>query len=318
MITRCIFLAVLCLAAAACERGPFKEPLTLGGRRYASAELNRGFQVYRQGCRACHGDLGDGHGLSAQGLWPPPRDLRQGLYKFARVPAPGLPPDAELARIIREGLSGTAMLAWTVSDEDLDALLGYVKSLSPRWRTEAVGEIAPLGPDPTSALPAADVIRRGEALYHGKAMCSGCHPGYVTRARLFEITRELTGTGTATYAPAMYTSRIKETEYCWRSRTEPDGSEACAEPVRSVPPDFTHDPMRAVRPAHMLADLYQTLASGITGAGMPPWRGSLTDEELWSMAHYVQSIAALRATPEAETLWQKLRAPANIDWQPPP
>ncbi len=313
-----LFAALALLTAAACSAGPFIEPLTLGGRRYEVAQLNRGFQVYRQGCRACHGDLGDGHGVSAQGLWPPPRDLRQGLYKFGRVATPGLPTDAELTRIVREGLNGTAMLAWTVSDEDLDALLGYVKSLSPRWRTEAVGDPVPIGVDPTLATPAAEVVRRGEALYHGKAMCSSCHPTYVTRARLYDITRELTGTGSTAFAPAMYTSRIKETEYCWRSRTEADGTMGCAEPVRAIPPDFTHDPMRAVRPGHVRDDLYLTLASGITGAGMPPWRGALTEEELWSMARYVESVAALRGTPSADALWSSLRDRTNLDWQPAP
>lgn len=312
----CILLAIL---VAGCDRGPFTEPLLLGGRTYPAAQLNRGYHLYRQSCRACHGDAGDGHGTSAQGLWPPPRDLSQGLYKFGRVPAPGLPPDAELARILRSGLNGTPMLPWAISDPDLDALLGYVKSLSPRWRTDTVGEAVTAGPDPYATLTGdalLAVVERGEVLYHGKAMCSSCHPAYVSRARLFEITKQ-NGAPTTDYTPAMYGSRIKDTEYCWRWHTPQTPEPSCDEVVRSIPPDFTHDPLRAIRPATVTRDLYLTLAAGISGAGMPPWKGVFSDEELWSLAWYVRSLAMLQGTPEGEALRLRLHAPDNIGWHAP-
>src|SRR4029079_14427251 len=98
-----------------------------------------------------------------------------------------------LARIVRGGLTGTGMLPWTLGDRDLDALLGYIKSLSPRWRTEAVGAPVPQVTEPHVADEAA-VEARGEALYHAKALCSTCHSAYVTRAKLYEITRTMSGT----------------------------------------------------------------------------------------------------------------------------
>lgn len=316
---------ILLATLAACSSGPFDAPVTLGGRTYASAELNRGYHLYRKACRACHGDLGDGHGVSAQGLWPPPRDLRQGLYKFTRVPAPGLPPDEELARIVRFGLTGTAMLPWTVGDHDLDALLGYVKTFSPRWRTDRAEPAVIASADPYSNLgPEAllAVERRGEALYHGKAMCSTCHPSYVTRARLFAITAEMGGTGVAAYSDTMYASRIKETEYCWRWHPLSPGQKlddrTCDEPVRAVPPDFLRDPLRAVRADQQLRDLYLTLAGGIAGAGMPPWKGVLPDDELWAMSYYLRSLLRLQGTPRANELTDPLRLPANREWMPPP
>jgi len=317
-VSRVALVAAAAALLAACDRGPFHASLTLGGRSYSAATLNRGYQIYRHGCRACHGDRGDGHGASAPGLWPPPRDLRQGLYKFARVPAPGLPPDDELARILRGGLAGTAMLPWAISDTDMDALLGYVKSLSIRWQTEAAGEPMLAGADPFAALDEqarAEVITRGEALYHGKALCSTCHPTYVSRARLFAITSAL-GAAVTAYTPEMYTSRIKDTEHCWRWNEPPGQEPSCTEPVRSIPPDFTHDPLRAVRAGEAVRDLYLTLAAGIGGAGMPPWKGVLPDDELWAIAYYVDSLARLKDTPARAALRTRLGARDNLDWKP--
>jgi mono/diheme cytochrome c family protein len=313
---RAILVAVLLLSA--CDRGPFHQPLVLGGRSYSPSLLNRGFHLYQKGCRACHGDNGDGHGASAPGLWPPPRDLTQGVYKFGRVPAPGLPPDTELARILRTGLGGTAMLAWQIDDADMDALLGYVKALAPRWRTDPIGEpVLPSG-DPFAGLDRGkltEVVERGEALYHGKALCSTCHPVYVTRARLYDITKA-NGAATSAYTPEMYGSRIKDTEYCWRWQGAGE-ARSCDEAVHTIPPDFLHDPMRAIRADHAVDDLFVTLGAGISGAGMPAWKGVFADDELWAVAYYVRSLIDKRGTPTGEALREALRAPDNIGWRGP-
>ncbi len=315
-------VAALLLSLAACERAPFTTPRALGGRSYSAAQLNRGFHLYRKACRACHGDEGDGHGASAQGLWPPPRDLTQGLYKFGRVPAPGLPPDAELARILRNGLDGTGMLQWTLGNTDLDALLGYVKTFSPRWQKERAEEAVTAGTDPFAGqTDRAAIIARGEALYHGKAMCSTCHPAYATRARLFEINAALGNAAAPPYSDLMYSSRVKDTEYCWRWHPGPvspvNDDRTCDEPVHAVPPDFLHDPLRAVRDVDRPRELFLTLAGGISGAGMPPWKGALPDEDLWAISHYVESLLQHRGSPAARTLADSLRADENQTWMPP-
>src|SRR5262249_42218392 len=87
-------LAVIVLMLGACRaEAPFSRPLKLSDRTVPADVLNRGFQAYRASCRPCHGDEGDGHGVSAYGLRPPPRDFTQGLFKFGHVVAPSLPPD---------------------------------------------------------------------------------------------------------------------------------------------------------------------------------------------------------------------------------
>jgi hypothetical protein len=115
----------------------------------------------------------------------------------------------------------------------------------------------------------------------------------------------------------MYASRVKDTEFCWRWHSPAGVEPVCDEPVRAIPPDFLHDPMRSIRKGSEASDLFATLAAGVSGAGMPPWRGALSDAEIWDLAWYVRSLARLRGTDEAAALRARLAAPDNAAWQPP-
>src|SRR5258708_26984538 len=113
MRTRSLFIGSLMLALSGCDHDhPFKASMKLGGREVSADTLNRGRDAYQQYCRPCHGDNGDGKGYSSLALRPPPRDFTQGLFKFGHTPAPSLPPDAELRRLVNSGLHGTALLPW--------------------------------------------------------------------------------------------------------------------------------------------------------------------------------------------------------------
>jgi len=274
------------------------DPLPLlGGRAVSREQLLRGAEAYTHYCRACHGDRGDGAGISAAGLRPPPRDLRLGVYKFAAVAAGELPNDEDFRRTIKGGLHGTAMLAWDVPDPQLDDLICYVKSFSPRWRAEKPGRPIVMSPDPWTSREQA-AIERGTRVYHGLAQCAvACHPAYVTRPEIFAFTRELTGMRMEGFRPDLYASVPKPSEYG----------------VTILPPDFTFNPLRA---GSDISDIVREIAAGIGGTAMPTWKGVLPDADLWAMAYYVRSLVALRDTPEGEALNARLRAqPA---WTPPP
>src|SRR5262249_23080661 len=180
----------------ACRKGTepprFGAPLSLGGRTVSVESLEHGRVVYTGYCRPCHGDQGDGKGSAAPGLQPPPRDLRLGVYKFGAVAAGQLPTDADLVRIIRGGLHGTAMQAWDVPLPELDDLIQYVKSSPPRGQKETAGAPVVATPDPWAADAAAGV-ERGKRVYHGLAQCAvACHPAYVSKEDIYKFTKELT------------------------------------------------------------------------------------------------------------------------------
>jgi mono/diheme cytochrome c family protein len=217
------------------------------------------------------------------------------------VPGGTLPNDEDLVRIVTAGLHGTAMLAWDdIPAPDLQAIIQYLKTLSPRWKEEEPGEAIRPTPDPWKGKEA-EGVARGRALYHGLAQCSGCHPAYLSRQGIDEASRQLTGSPTVEFRDDMYGSSLKDSDFG----------------VKILPPDFTRTPLRSIRPANRLEDLYRVVAAGVGGTAMPTWRGSLPEDDIWALAHYVESLAAMAGTDAPRQLLESnLRADAT--WKPTP
>ncbi|HEY8432104.1 MAG TPA: cytochrome c [Sandaracinaceae bacterium] len=139
MRTRAVLLS-LAFALAACGEGrrSFEQPLVLGGQRVSPDVLNRGEFVYMQRCRQCHGPRGRGDGPYASSLDPRPADLTRGEYPRIGATGGTLPSDEALARVIREGIEGTSMGPQHLEGENLEAVVQYLKTLSPAWRAQDV------------------------------------------------------------------------------------------------------------------------------------------------------------------------------------
>ena len=238
--------------------------------------LTRGRRDFVQFCSSCHGLDGDGYGRSGQWLRPSPRDFRQATFKFTKV-LKALPTDEALMRVIRRGLRGTPMLPWALSDEQLSDIVQYIKSLSPwgsGWRDTfaSIGDVVESGEDPW-ADNVERGIARGELVYHGKANCMSCHPGYVSVAELPHLLGQPADTE---YREKHFLPVLKESGY-----------KVLGEAVKILPPDFTY---HTIRTGFSTRDIFETIAAGIKGTAMPQWKGALPDEDIWALAHYVQNL----------------------------
>jgi mono/diheme cytochrome c family protein len=271
----------------ACTSKIFDAPVMLGGKYVSAAKLNRGHDVYMNYCMQCHGVNGDGKGPAAQGMVPMPRNFQAGMYKFGNVGPGELPTDEDFKRIIRYGLSGTAMLPWDMSDEQIDSVTQFIKTFAPAWKekTAVAGTPTPITPDPWGPAQKDAAILHGKKVYHGLAQCFTCHPSYAGIEEIKAASQELTGSVIASeIRPNPQISVLQGSSY--------DGHSY-------MPPDFTKIHIRSSRD---LNGIYVRLATGVNGTSMPAWRGMLslkgdaTEDErnLWALAYYVQSLSDLK------------------------
>jgi len=130
-----------------------------------------GKSLFELHCAVCHGMTGDGQGPEAHRFFARPADLRSGKFKFRSTPSGSLPADEDLERTIRRGLPGSGMVAQDhLRDIEIREIIGYIKSLSPRW-TEAMRSPA------AAIVRPADIdslVILGKDLFK-KASCPECH-----------------------------------------------------------------------------------------------------------------------------------------------
>ena len=134
--------------------------------------LETGKRVYEENCGVCHGLLGDGQGMAAHMFQTAPRDFREGKYKFRSTPTGSLPLDSDLVRSVKSGVRGTAMIPQDhLSDEEIGAVVQYIKSFSERFSREEPQAPVPI-PAPPPKTP--KLVASGKTIYK-KAGCPECH-----------------------------------------------------------------------------------------------------------------------------------------------
>ncbi len=142
------YLSAIVVLTACGEPAPrFTEPQVLGGQTVSAEVLNRGARIYALYCVSCHGIDGSGQGNASRSLSTPPRDFREASFKYRSTPEGSLPTDEDLDFTVRKGRVDTGMPAWNgLVDEDRHAVIQYLKTFSPRWKTEAPKAPAELEP----------------------------------------------------------------------------------------------------------------------------------------------------------------------------
>jgi mono/diheme cytochrome c family protein len=271
-------------------------------------KIGRG--LYRQHCVHCHGVTGDGAGPTAAFLNPQPRDYRRGVFKFKSTERPARPTTEDLKHVLYEGIPGTAMPSFRLlADDELDALVEYVRYLAVRGETEiflrarlldeedvappmadfaaefavpvlevwaaAEGTIVapPERPDVSTPELLAASIARGKTLYRGDvASCVKCH------------------------GPNGLGDGSKEALYDdWNKDKKDDTPELWLLAKAPIQPRNLR--LGEYRGGRRPLDLYRRIHAGIAGTPMPEspkWSEQnpkgLKPEEIWDIVNYVQSL----------------------------
>lgn len=260
-----------------CNSGKFRESKTFAGGKVVSAStLNLGHDTYLEYCVQCHGYNGEGDGPSSKGMYPPPRNLTQGIYKFADVVTGELPHDEDFYRIIKHGLNGSAMLPWDIDGKKLEAVVQYIKTFAPSVWENGEGELGTkfeVPRDPFGDTYKHIAIEKGKKVYHITAACTQCHRGYETKENISNFNLEINKTPLRPedFNVDLYQLKPQEGDYNYKI----------------IPPDFTYHPLRSISDVRSIV---VRLMYGVNGSGMPGWKDVVTDEELWSLAYYVDYL----------------------------
>ena len=214
----------------------------------------QGKYIYERNCIVCHGSRGDGNGELSPTLKPKPRSFREGMFKFRTTPLGMLPTDDDLRRTIRGGLSGTAMGMFAqLTEEEIDAVITYVKSFSRRWR-KPENHAPPLQlPPPPEWLKAPTDLRKhagaGQKLF--ATHCASCHG------------EKADGKGPAAVA-------LKD---IWG--------------IPAAPSDLRQPHLRC---GDSPADIYRVLTTGLNGTPMVSFDKLLTEAQRWDIIAHILSI----------------------------
>ena len=106
-------------------------------------QLDNGARIYSATCSVCHGPEGD----QVSGV-----ELKKGQFRHAST-------DDDLARVIQNGIPGTAMPPNNIASGNLVALVAYIHAMRD-FKTKKV----PLGD-----------AAQGRAVFEGKGACMDCH-----------------------------------------------------------------------------------------------------------------------------------------------
>jgi mono/diheme cytochrome c family protein len=120
-----------------------------------------GAALYAQHCAYCHGDRGDGAGVTAAYVWPRPRDFGEGKFRLVTTQN-GIPTDDDLLAVLRNGIPGSAMPPFAhLGEPELRALIGHVRELTYTGVLARLRRLADQGAiDPTEVGLVADTLSR--------------------------------------------------------------------------------------------------------------------------------------------------------------
>ncbi|HEY5312898.1 MAG TPA: c-type cytochrome [Pirellulales bacterium] len=284
--------------------------------------------LFRQHCVHCHGISGDGAGPTAAFLVPYPRDYRRGIFKYKATQRGDPPSAADLAKLLREGIPGTAMPSFTLLPADeIDALVEYVRYLSLRGEVEtgmaiqvydaeeplemtrsalvdaflatpaemwAKAEKSLIKPP---AHPSVDTpeklqasIAAGRVLFlGGKAQCTKCHGPNALGD----------GSDVALFDDWNKDKKVAETEkQIHDPKTEADTRKRLQRTLASwLLPEQEIKPrnlrLGVYHGGRSPADIYRRIHAGINGTPMPATGANpatLKPEEIWHIVDYVRSL----------------------------
>ena len=259
MISKC---AIATLAfAAALQRPALGQEAHVGSLTGHAAE---GKKLYRRYCVGCHGTLGDGNGENAPWIDPKPRDFVAATFKCRSTPTGTLPTDQDLYNSVGRGFYNSNMPHWdALTDQNRIDLVAYIKTFSPRWKSEKPGDPITVPPEPAVTSQS---IAHGQELFQ-KMECWKCHGQQ--------------GRGDGPSAPTLTDSKDQ--------------------PIRPYNfADATDDSRFKCGVTN--SDLYRIFMTGLDGTPMPSFADVIQPNDAWDLVHFLRTLQTKRHSKENDVV----------------
>src|ERR1700751_4105771 len=224
-----------------------------------------GKKLYRRFCVGCHGPLGDGNGENAQWIDPKPRDFTAATFKCRSTPTGTLPTDQDLYNSVGRGFYNSNMPHWdALTDQNRIDLVAYIKTFSPRWKTEKPGDPIPVPPEPAVTMQS---IAHGNELFQ-KMECWKCHGQQ--------------GRGDGPSAATLTDSKDQPIRPYNFADASSDSRFKCGSTNQ---------------------DLYRIFMTGVDGTPMPSFADVIQPNDAWDLVHYLRILQPKRHSGENE-VWK--------------
>ncbi len=244
----------------------------------SNPSVKRGKALFQENCTQCHGEKGDGKGITVNYSSPPPRNLTKGQYKLRSTPVGKIPTDEDMFKTLTHGMVGTTMPGWKVlSEQDRKSLVLYLKTLAQKFEKFAERgrehKIVKVPEPPVFSLKS---LEEGRQLFLEN--CSGCH-GFEGRSD-GEASDRIVSISSGDIWPRNLTK-------AWTFRRGAKRKE-----------------------------LFLTLRTGLYGSAMPRFsKRLLKDDQIWSIVDYVQTLSPPRK-PKVDKLIHVKRIEGELPSNP--
>lgn len=276
---------------------------TLQAATYSASdpEVTRGREIFSNQCAVCHGPGGDGQGSFAYLMNPRPRNFLAGKFKLATTENQ-VPSDADLLNTLRRGMPGSAMPPWGhLPDADLNSLVAFIRFLHQEGVRQDLEASVAEGNRTEAEIPEELEQRTAPGM-----------PLHVPPEPGFDSTRWFRGR-------AIY---LQACASCHGLNGEPVASaiKTDDEGYPTPPRSFVSGIYKGGMEGHQV---YARVIKGMRGTPMPGFEGTYTDDEMWDLIHYVQSLAKAGAQDRALLRQESIVAarvvalpsgPADAEW----
>lgn len=249
--------------------------------------LARGQALFARQCVICHGEAGDGAGQFAYLMNPRPRNFKPGKFKLSTTQNQ-IPSDEDLLRTISLGMPGSAMPPWGhLPQADLKALVAYVRSIHVAAAKAELEQDVKDGTRKPEDLPEALKVKT----MPGAAIVVPPEPPF-DDLRWFN--------GRRVYVEACAACHGAD------GRPNPENVKFDDEGYPDPPRSFVNGIFKGGMEG---PQLYCRIMKGMRGTPMPAFEGTYTDEDVWDMIHYVQSLTRNGAQNRAQLRQSTIVAP---------